>query len=70
MFCFGMFKSADRTLACNPTKLVWRHQEIGSERAAGELSAPRAMAILEYTQIAAHSVANAATQTTSGYFGS
>jgi hypothetical protein len=55
-----MFKSADRAIACNPTKLIWRHQKIRGERAAGEFSAPRAMAILEYAQIATHSVGNVA----------
>ena len=52
MFRFRMFKSVNRTLACNPTKLIWRHQKIRGECAAGEFSASRAMAILEYAQIA------------------
>ena len=69
MFCFRMFKSADRAIACDPTKLIWRHQKIRGERTAGEFSAPGAMAILEYAQIAAHCVGNAAAQTTSGFFG-
>lgn len=67
MSCLGQLESCYVILASLPAEITGRNKNIRGEGAAGEFSASRAIAVLEYTEVPSYLIGDVPAKAASSY---